>query len=171
MTIPLPDDEEDISEYKFSKFSTMYFQSNHSHSYIRRALREPLLPLKSDGDKLVSGASTHGCHLYCKEIVRGEHWALISFADGLMHMSWDFDVADIVKSARTWIWHVRCMKIKRLQHLRKWCFEMDCSVKIYCKHGNFRVGVIFTFFMKLHSSWKFSPLENKTHMISLRKWV
>lgn len=55
MAIPLPDDEEDLSEYKFSKFAAMYFKNNATHSYIRRVLREPLLPLASDGDKLVSG--------------------------------------------------------------------------------------------------------------------
>lgn len=56
MAIPLPDDEEDLSEYKFSKFAAMYFKNNATHSYIRRVLREPLLPLASDGDKLVSGS-------------------------------------------------------------------------------------------------------------------
>lgn len=53
MAIPLPDDEEDLSDYKFSKFAAMYFKNNATHSYIRRVLREPLLPLTSDGDKLV----------------------------------------------------------------------------------------------------------------------
>lgn len=51
--LPLPEDEEDISEYKFSKFAAMYFQGNANHTYIRRSLKEPLLPLKNDGDKLV----------------------------------------------------------------------------------------------------------------------
>lgn len=54
MAIPLPDDEEDLSEYKFSKFAAMYFKNNATHSYIRRVLREPLLPLASDGDKLAA---------------------------------------------------------------------------------------------------------------------
>ena len=53
IAIPLPDDEEDLSDYKFSKFAAMYFKNNATHSYIRRVLREPLLPLASDGDKLV----------------------------------------------------------------------------------------------------------------------
>jgi len=52
--IPLQEDEEDISEYKFPKFAAMYFQASNSPTYIRRTLKEPLLPLKSDGDKLVS---------------------------------------------------------------------------------------------------------------------
>ena len=51
--IPLSDDEEDLSDYKFSKFAAMYFKNNATHSYIRRVLCEPLLPLASDGDKLV----------------------------------------------------------------------------------------------------------------------
>jgi len=55
MHLPLPqdDDIEDLSEYKFSKFASMYFQTNASPTYIRSALRESLLPMKSDGDKLV----------------------------------------------------------------------------------------------------------------------
>ena len=53
MAIPLPDDEEDLSDYKFSKFAAMYFKNNATHSYIRRVLCEPLLQLASDGDKLV----------------------------------------------------------------------------------------------------------------------
>ena len=52
MTIPLLDDE-DLSDYKFSKFDAMYFKNNATHSYIRRVLLEPLLPLASYGDKLV----------------------------------------------------------------------------------------------------------------------
>jgi myosin-7 len=52
--IPKIEDEEDISEYKFSKFAAMYFQASNLPTYIRRTLKESLLPLKSDGDKLVS---------------------------------------------------------------------------------------------------------------------
>lgn len=51
--LPLPDEDEDISEYKFSKFAAMYFQHNASHVYVRRSLRSPLLPLRSEGDQLV----------------------------------------------------------------------------------------------------------------------
>ena len=35
---------------------------------------------------------------------------------------------------------------------------------VYCKRGNFRVGVIFAFFALLSSSRKLPPRENKTHM-------
>ena len=52
--LPLLDDEEDISEYKFSKFAAMYFQASNLPTYIRRTLKESLLPLKSDGDKLAA---------------------------------------------------------------------------------------------------------------------
>lgn len=48
------DNDIDVSEYKFSKFAAMYFQDNATHSFIRRALRQPLLPLESSGDQLVS---------------------------------------------------------------------------------------------------------------------
>ncbi|KAK7499213.1 hypothetical protein BaRGS_00009473, partial [Batillaria attramentaria] len=44
----------DISEYKFPKFAAMYFQSNASHTYIRRALKHPLLPLRNEGDQLAA---------------------------------------------------------------------------------------------------------------------
>ena len=40
----------------------------------------------------------------------------------------------------------------------------------YCKRGNFRVGVISTFFAILPSSRKFPPRENKTHMTLLSKY-
>ena len=52
--LPLLEDEEDISEYKFSKFAAMYFQASNLPTYIRRTLKESLLPLKSDGDKLAA---------------------------------------------------------------------------------------------------------------------
>lgn len=55
MVIFLLDDEEDLFEYKFFKFVVMYFKNNVIYSYIRRVLRELLLFLVSDGDKLVSG--------------------------------------------------------------------------------------------------------------------
>ncbi|CAG5128524.1 unnamed protein product, partial [Candidula unifasciata] len=41
--------EMDVSEYKFSKFAAMYFQGNATHTHIRKALRQPLLPLNSEG--------------------------------------------------------------------------------------------------------------------------
>ncbi|XP_076454167.1 myosin-VIIa-like isoform X2 [Babylonia areolata] len=44
----------DISEFKFSKFAAMYFQHNASTTYIRRGLRHPLLPLRSEGDQLAA---------------------------------------------------------------------------------------------------------------------
>ena len=46
-------DGEDISQYKFSKFAAKYFQSNESHTYIRRAIKSPPLALKDDGDQMV----------------------------------------------------------------------------------------------------------------------
>ena len=50
----LAEDLEDISEYKFSKFAAMYFQGNPTYTHIRKALRQPLLQLTSEGDQLVS---------------------------------------------------------------------------------------------------------------------
>jgi len=51
--IPLPEDGEDLSEYKFAKFAATYFNSNANHTYTRRALKHPLLLLKTEGDQLV----------------------------------------------------------------------------------------------------------------------
>lgn len=51
---PLPDEEdEDLSEYKFSKFAATYFQGVSTHTYIRRPLKQPLLFHEDEGDQLV----------------------------------------------------------------------------------------------------------------------
>ena len=43
---------------------------------------------------------------------------------------------------------------------------------LYCKRGNFRVGVIFAIFAILPYSRKFPPRENKTHMTFFKEiWV
>ena len=48
------DDEENISQYKFSKFAATYFQDNATHTHIQCALKQPLLALKNDGDQLAA---------------------------------------------------------------------------------------------------------------------
>ena len=55
LPLPLPDDgdDADIADYKFSKFAATHFQNNATSSYIRRALKQPLLPIKNEGDQLV----------------------------------------------------------------------------------------------------------------------
>lgn len=53
MHLPLPDDDDDILEYKFAKFAQTHFQSNDPAVHSRRALKTPLLPLKNEGDQLV----------------------------------------------------------------------------------------------------------------------
>nr|XP_039263341.1 unconventional myosin-VIIa-like isoform X3 [Styela clava] len=52
----IPDVEvgEDISEYKFAKFATTYFQGSADHTHIKRPLRQPLLHHDSEGDKLAA---------------------------------------------------------------------------------------------------------------------
>ena len=51
---PLPEEEEeDLSEYKFSKFAATYFQGVSTHTYIRRPLKQPLLFHEDEGDQLV----------------------------------------------------------------------------------------------------------------------
>ena len=47
-------DDEDISDYKFNKFVTAYFQGQASHSYVRRPLKQPLLPLRNEYDQQVT---------------------------------------------------------------------------------------------------------------------
>jgi myosin-7 len=54
LPLPMPEDEEDISQYKFSKFAATYFQGNATHTYIRCVLKQSLLPLKNDGDHLAA---------------------------------------------------------------------------------------------------------------------
>ena len=51
--LPLPEDDDDISQYKFAKFAATYFQGSAAPTYIRRALKCPLLALKNEGDQLV----------------------------------------------------------------------------------------------------------------------
>lgn len=59
---PLPEEEEeDLSEYKFSKFAATYFQGVSTHTYVRRPLKQPLLFHEDEGDQLVS--TYHPLHL------------------------------------------------------------------------------------------------------------
>ncbi|KAL0994634.1 hypothetical protein UPYG_G00125160 [Umbra pygmaea] len=51
---PLPDEEEDLSDYKFSKFAATYFQSTTTHTYLRRPLKQPLLFHEDEGDQLAA---------------------------------------------------------------------------------------------------------------------
>ena len=51
MTCVLQD--EDLSQYVFSKFAATYFQSA-THSHIKQNLRQPLLPLTSEADTMVN---------------------------------------------------------------------------------------------------------------------
>lgn len=52
---PVPHEEiEDLSEYKFQKFAATYFQANVTHQYQRKPLKQPLLPLQTQGDCMAS---------------------------------------------------------------------------------------------------------------------
>lgn len=58
--IPLPEDDEDLSEYKFAKFAATYFQGNATHTWVkRRKLKQPLLTLKHEIDGLVRRGKGH----------------------------------------------------------------------------------------------------------------
>ena len=52
--VSLPEDDEDISDYKFAKFAATYFQGSSTHTYIRRPLKQPLVNLKHEQDRVVS---------------------------------------------------------------------------------------------------------------------
>lgn len=41
---------EDLSDYKFQKFATTYFQGNVSYFHQRKPIKQPLLPLQTQGD-------------------------------------------------------------------------------------------------------------------------
>ena len=47
----IPEMEEDISNFKFTKFASTYFQGNANAFYIRRPLKQPLLALKNPADQ------------------------------------------------------------------------------------------------------------------------
>ena len=47
----MPESEEDVSQFKFSKFANTYFQGNANPFYIRRPLKQPLLALKNRADQ------------------------------------------------------------------------------------------------------------------------
>eukprot|EP00050_Salpingoeca_kvevrii_P001267 m.166190 g.166190 ORF g.166190 m.166190 type:complete len:2194 (-) comp10335_c1_seq21:224-6805(-) len=47
----IPENEEDISNFKFAKFANTYFQGNAIPGYVRRPLKQPLLPLKNPADQ------------------------------------------------------------------------------------------------------------------------
>ena len=44
--------EEDVSQFKFSKFAATYFQGGATPSYMRRPLKQPLLPLEGEADSM-----------------------------------------------------------------------------------------------------------------------
>lgn len=45
-----PEDYDDLDEYSFSKFASMYFQGAATHTHIRQRLRQPLLHHEDQGD-------------------------------------------------------------------------------------------------------------------------
>ena len=49
--VPLLPEDEDLSDYKFTKFAQTYFQGQATHSYIKRVLRQSLLGLKNEQDR------------------------------------------------------------------------------------------------------------------------
>jgi myosin-7 len=52
-SVPTAEEEEDISEYKFSKFAATYFQGHIHQHYSKKRLKHPILALKHEIDQLV----------------------------------------------------------------------------------------------------------------------
>ena len=50
----MPEDHEDLSEYKFQKFAATYFQGTVNHQYSKKPLKQSLLPLQTQGDQLAA---------------------------------------------------------------------------------------------------------------------
>ncbi|KAA0203334.1 hypothetical protein HAZT_HAZT001173 [Hyalella azteca] len=46
--------QEDVSEYTFQKYASTYFQGNVTHQYTRRQLKQPLLNLQNDADRVAA---------------------------------------------------------------------------------------------------------------------
>ena len=46
--------DENLDEYIFTKFAATYFQGNASAEYTKKALKQSLLPLRSEGDQLAA---------------------------------------------------------------------------------------------------------------------
>ena len=63
--MPMATEEEDLSEYKFSKFAATYFQGQATPTYIKRQLKQPLLGLKTQQDRVVCGAYMYMCVCVC----------------------------------------------------------------------------------------------------------
>lgn len=54
--LPMEEDrlsDDDLDEYSFSKFASMYFQGTATPNHIRQKLRQPLLYHEDEGDVLV----------------------------------------------------------------------------------------------------------------------
>lgn len=47
------EDYDDLDEFSFSKFASMYFQGAATHTHIRQRLRQPLLYHEDEGDVMV----------------------------------------------------------------------------------------------------------------------
>ena len=74
MGVPLaPEDNEDLSEFSFQKFTKTYFQGNVTHQYSRRVIRQSLLPLNANGDKAVSLYSILSEYTHHKIDLQGCH--------------------------------------------------------------------------------------------------
>lgn len=49
-----PEPEEDVSQFRFSKFAATYFQGGATPLYVRRPLKQSLLPLSSEADSMAA---------------------------------------------------------------------------------------------------------------------
>jgi len=64
LSLPTLEAEENLSDYKFPKFAATYFQGAATHAYIRRPMKQPLLALKNEQDKLVRCSYAMNCRVH-----------------------------------------------------------------------------------------------------------
>ena len=78
MHLPLPEDNENVTDYKFPRFAATYFQNNATHVHIRRPIKDSLLPLKNNGDQLVSFIQKHLEYLETSSCVQSKQQQLLT---------------------------------------------------------------------------------------------
>uniref|UniRef100_A0A3B3QZ91 Si:ch73-194h10.2 n=1 Tax=Paramormyrops kingsleyae TaxID=1676925 RepID=A0A3B3QZ91_9TELE len=72
------EDYDDLAEYSFSKFASMYFQGSSTSSYVRQRLRQPLLFHDNESDITVS--QHHSYHFLYTLLVASQSVFICSFS-------------------------------------------------------------------------------------------
>ena len=64
ISLPALEAEENLSDYKFPKFAAIYFQGAATHAFISQPMKQPLLALKNEQDKLVRCSYAMNCRVH-----------------------------------------------------------------------------------------------------------